>query len=171
MGRFFGLVGVFLVVITWSVGFGSTSRSPAAPFLMTGATDIEVVALGRYDWQISYQAPGSPTTWYADVVQQLEQDQWHSSDNPAYGPLNRTYMRRSSFGLGEVRQWVFVGLDPFHPQLAQLRLRRMVVFPWWQRLSRRAEQWRKVAEGWVQRGALLPAGMGALDEKDLLLDG
>ncbi len=61
MGRFFGLVAVFLVVVTWSVAFGGTPRSPAAPFLMTGATDIEVVALGTYDWQISYQAPRSPT--------------------------------------------------------------------------------------------------------------
>ena len=71
-------------------------------------------------------------------------------------------------------------VGPYRPSLdpgcvkrliAQLRFRRMVVFPWWQRLSRRAEQWRRVAEGWLQRGALLPVGMGALDEKDFSLDG
>ncbi len=162
MGRILATLGVILVMLAGSAGIWSVSHRPTVPFLVRGATDVEVVTLRSHERQISYRAPGLPSTWYADLGRQLEQDDWRSPDRQEYGPLTRTYMRASSIGIVEVREWVFMHLDPFHPQAAHIRLRRVVVFPWWPRLLRTTERWFDVAEGWVQagpqpeRGSLLP---------------
>ena len=136
MSRTLALLGVLLALQGCRSDAWGAPRSLAAPFLVPGATEIRVASLGSHTWQISYRAPGVPSTWYAAVVQQLEQDQWRSPDRAEYGPLNRTYMRASSVGIGDVWEWVFVRLDPMKPEVAQITLRRVVVFPWWRRLSR-----------------------------------
>lgn len=138
MGRMLALLGLIVAVLVGSAGLWAALRPPRVPFLVTGATEIQVAPLGSNTWQISYRAPGAPGTWYAEVQQQLEREQWHSPDRKEYAPLNRTYMRASSFGVGDMWAWVFVHLDPFQPEVAQIRVRRVVVFPWWERLARHA---------------------------------
>lgn len=131
---------VALIVVTAALyGLWTTTRRPGAPFVRPGATDIEITTLRAREWQISYQAQGAPGAWYADVARHLEHDGWQSSGRPEYAPLSRSYTRATSFGIVEAREWVFVYLDLSQPQSAQIRLRRVVVFPWWQRLSPTAE--------------------------------
>ena len=151
--RILATLGVILVVLVASAGARGLAHQTTVPFLVQGATDVEVVALRASERQISYQAPGVPSTWYADLVRHLEQDHWHSSERSEYGPLTRTYMRTLSFGIVEVREWVFLRLDSFQPQTAHIKLRRVVVFPWWPRLLRTAERWLDAAEEWVQAAA------------------
>jgi hypothetical protein len=135
MGRYFVLLGVLLVLLVESPAVWAAQRSPADPFLVSGATAVQVTGLGAHAWQIRYRAPGEPGTWYTELVQQLERDHWSSPDPVGYASGNRSYMRASSLGIGEVWDWVMVWVDPFHPEVAQIRWRREVVFPWWQHLS------------------------------------
>ena len=135
MGRYFALLGVLLVLLAESTAAWAAQRSPAAPFLVPGATAVQVTGMGIHEWQIRYRAPGEPGTWFTALVQQLEHDHWSSPDPVGYASGNRTYMRASSLGIGEVWDWAMVWIDPFHPEVAQIRWRREVVFPWWQHLS------------------------------------
>ena len=150
MSRILTTLGLILMVLAGSAGIWGVSHRPTVPFLVRGATDIEVVTLRSNERQISYHAPGLPSTWYADLGRQLEQAHWQSPDRPQYGPLNRTFMRASSIGIVEVQEWVFMHLDLLQPQAAHITQHREVVFPWWPRVLRTAERWLDVAEGWVQ---------------------
>jgi hypothetical protein len=89
----------------------------------------------------------------------LERDHWSSPDPVGYASGNRSYMRASSLGIGEVWDWVMVQVDPFHPEVAQIRLRREVVFPWWPRVSQFVRTALEALNTALQsRGFLLRAG-------------
>ncbi len=133
MSRLFAIVGIILVLTVGGVGVRATSQTPDVAFTVRGATKVEVTALGAGERQISYHAPSS---WFADVVGQLERDGWESANPTAYAPLSRTYLRARNLRVCEVLEWVFVSFDAGNPQNAQIRVRRAVVFPWWRRLSR-----------------------------------
>ena len=135
MGRSFALLGVLLLLLAGSGAVWAGQGSLAAPFLVPGATAGQVTGLGAHAWQIRFRVPGEPGTWYTALVQQLERDHWSSPDPVGYASGNRSYLRTSSLGIGEVWDWVMVWVDPFHPDVAQIRLRREVAFPWWQRVS------------------------------------
>ena len=102
MGRIFALLSLLLALVACSVGGWSIAHPPLALFVVPDATDIQVAALGWNEWQIKYQAPSSPTTWYTDVAHQLEAQHWSSMDRVEYGSLTRTYSRAVSFEFGEL---------------------------------------------------------------------
>ena len=133
MSRLFAIVGIILVLMVGGVGVRATSQTPDVSFTVRGATEVEVTTLGTGERQISYHAPSS---WFADVVGQLERDGWESANPTAYAPLSRTYLRARNLRVCEVLESVFVSFDPGNPQNAQIRVRRVVVFQWWRRLSR-----------------------------------
>jgi hypothetical protein len=66
----------------------------------------------------------------ADASEQLETHGWSNVDDRQYGPLSCIYTRTSPFGVAEVEEWAFVWRDPIEPQIAQLRVRRWIEFPW-----------------------------------------
>ncbi len=133
MSRLYAFVGIILVLTVGSVGVRAAAQTPDVSLIVPGATEVEVATLGGGERQISYHAPSS---WFADVVGQLERDGWESGHPAAYAPLSRTYLRARKLGVCDVLEWVFVSFDPGNPRNAQIRVRRVVVFPWWRRLSR-----------------------------------
>jgi hypothetical protein len=135
MGRLIAVFGVFLAVTGAAVGGWVVARPRLALFLSTGAREVEMTALSWNHWQISYQAPGSPTTWYTDVAHQLEANDWSSLDRVEYGSLSRTYSRAVSFGVFELWEWAHLTFDPLQPRVAQITVRRWVAVPWWRRLT------------------------------------
>lgn len=121
-------------------GVADTAGRLPAPFVAPGATAITVTTLDSNDWKISYQAPGSPSAWYEHTARLLKADGWTSPDQPAYAPLNRTFVRSTPVAVGEVHEWAFVYLDPFEPRSANIRVRRRLDVPWWRRVKRLASQ-------------------------------
>src|SRR4051812_37637083 len=91
-------------------GIWSASHSLAAPFMVVGVRALEVTALGPNEWQMSDQAPGTPSISYAELVKQLEQGRWRISDRREHHPLICTYRRTSWFGVGDVQEGVVVRL-------------------------------------------------------------
>jgi hypothetical protein len=94
-----------------------------------------MTAHGWNTWQISYQAPGSLTTWSTDVANQLEAQHWNSLDHVEYGSLSPTYSRAVTLGFGEVWEWAYLTFDPLRPHVAQIKVRRWIVIPLWRRLA------------------------------------
>ncbi len=133
MRRIIAVLSLILALTAGSAGVRAASRMPVVPFAVPGATEVKVAKFGAHEWRISYHAPG---TWYAAVLAQLEREGWHSAYPAAYAPLSRTYLRSRPFGVCDMLEWVFVYFDPGAPEDAHIRVRRVVVFPWWRRLSR-----------------------------------
>jgi hypothetical protein len=133
MSRSFAIVALLLALTAGSAGVRAAAQTPDVVFTVHGATEVEVTTLGGGERQISYHAPSS---WFVDVVSQLERDGWESAHPAAYAPLSRSYLRARKLGVCDMLEWVFVSFDPGNPRNAQIRVRRAVVFPWWRRLSR-----------------------------------
>jgi hypothetical protein len=107
-------------------------RPPIEPFLVPQAADVEIGRVGWNEWQISYYAPGSPTTWHTDVAHQLEAQHWSSPDRVAYGSLSRTYSRASSLGFVELWEWAYFTFTPARPHDARILVRRWIAISRWQ---------------------------------------
>ncbi len=123
MGYRVAIVGVMLALAAGSAGVWGAARALTAPLPLSGATDTTIIRLQWNEWQISYS-----TT--ADAGAQLEAHGWSSPNNEQYGPLSRSYMRISSWGVGELSEWAFVWRDPSNPQIAHIRIQRRIMFPW-----------------------------------------
>src|SRR5689334_6028499 len=108
MGHRVTIFGLLLMLAACCGGGWMASRSSLAPFLVPGATDIRVVALGWNEWQISYHAPNSPAPWSTMVARKLETDHWGSPDSVGYGALTRSYTRASSLAFCELWEWAYV---------------------------------------------------------------
>jgi hypothetical protein len=117
------VVGVLVTLAVCSAGLLGAMHPPTGLLPVSGATDITIIMLGWNAWQMSYYTG-------ADANQQLEYQGWHNADDRQYGPLSRAYVRSSSFGVGELREWAFVWCDPLEPQIAHIRVRRWIEFRW-----------------------------------------
>jgi hypothetical protein len=135
MGRIAAVFCVLIMLLVSGAGW-ITARPSLAPFLVPGATNVQVVPLGWGTWQFSYDVAGSPTTWYTDIPRQLEAQRWSSMDRVEYGAMTRTYNRTVSFGVCELWEWAFLTFDPLQPNVAHIIVRRWVAIPWWRHLAK-----------------------------------
>jgi len=126
MHRTLALFGVLLAVTLCSIGGWGGPHRPPAVFIAPGATDVQLRRLRWNEWQISYQASGSPALWYTEVPHQLEMQHWGSPDRVEYGSLSRTYSRRVPFACGELWEWAFLSFDPLRPHDVHIYLRRWI---------------------------------------------
>jgi hypothetical protein len=58
------------------VGSGMLFHPSVTPYLVPGATNIQVVSTGVWEWQIAYDAPGPPYAWYFTLSRAIEAQQW-----------------------------------------------------------------------------------------------
>jgi hypothetical protein len=135
MGRSLAIVGVLMLVMACSGAGWITTHPPVGHFLVPGATDIQVSALGWNEWQLSYHVPELPTTWSTAVGRNLEANRWTSPDAVGYGALVRSYSRATSLGICALWEWAFLSFDPRRPQVARIRIRRWIAAPGWWRVS------------------------------------
>ncbi len=135
MGRTIAVLSLFITLTAAGAGGWALAQPRLAPFLSTDARAVEIRTLSWNHWQISYRAPGSPTTWYTDVAHQLEANGWSSQDRAEYGSLSRVYIRAVSFSVFEVWEWTYLTFDPLQPTMARIRVRQWITIPWWRRLA------------------------------------
>jgi hypothetical protein len=131
MGRRVAVVGLLMMLVACGIGGWVAARPSLMLYVVPGARNVEMTAQGLATWQISYHAPGSPTTWYTDVAHHLESQHWSSPDRVEYGSLSRTYSHAVSLGICELWEWAFLTLDPLAPHIAQIKVRRWIAIPWW----------------------------------------
>ena len=130
MSRILALFGILIIIMAYTAA-GWVALYPPQAMFAPGATDIKVSRLGWNEWQISYRAPGKPTTWYSDVSHQLEAQGWGSLDRAEYGALSRTYSRASPLGPCALWEWSFLTFAPLRPRNARITVRRWFAVPWW----------------------------------------
>jgi hypothetical protein len=135
MGRRVAVVGLLMMLVACGGAGWMATRPPVGQFLVPGATDIQVTALGWNEWQINYRAPDVPTSWFTAIGRHLEAQRWSSPDSVGYGALSRSYSRASSLGCCALWEWAFLSFDPARPDVAQIRMRRWIAIPWWWRVS------------------------------------
>jgi hypothetical protein len=135
MIRSIAVVGLLFLLLECGGGGWVAASSSLALFVVPDATKVQVARLGWDEWQISYHAPGSPTTWYTDIADQLEAQQWRSLDRMEYGALTRTYSHALSFEFCELWEWSHLHVDPLRPHVAQITVRRWIAVPWWRSLA------------------------------------
>ena len=81
MGRSVAVVGLLMMFVACGGAGWRATRPPVGQFLVPGATEIQVTALGWNEWQLSYRAPDAPTPWSTTVGRHLEADNWSSPDS------------------------------------------------------------------------------------------
>ena len=131
------LIGALLVVSATVFGIRHAMEPPVAPFLVPGATGIQVVALDASTRLITYQAPGRRCDWYATVTRNLATQHWKvwstegqstsdpESAAPRPAPARRSHMHLAAFPLGDLWDvavplaylWDVAVLDP-NPNVA-----------------------------------------------------
>lgn len=134
MHKIAALTSLPFLLMACGWGIWVVARPSPALFVVSAATQLHITGPGWGTWQITYHAPGSPTTWYTDVAHQLETNHWSSKDLASYGALSRSYTQVVSFGIGELWQRTTLTVDPLQPQIAHITVRRDIVMPWLQRL-------------------------------------
>jgi hypothetical protein len=132
MSRSVVVIGVLMMLVACGSAGWMTTRPSLEQFLVPGATDIQVTALGWNERQISYRAPDLPTPWVTAVGRNLEKARWSSPDSVGYGALTRSYTRASSLGFCTLWEWAYLTFDPIRPHIAQIRVRWWIAIPWWQ---------------------------------------
>jgi hypothetical protein len=128
------------------VGSGSWMlfHPSVTPFLVSGATNIQVVSTGVWEWRITYDAPGPPYVWYFTLSRTIEGQQWNDRSlwrpdgSTMFDPVVPLRFERGYAGV----LWDEVVLTPDHraPQRATITLRRRIRIPWWQEWSPAAYQ-------------------------------
>jgi hypothetical protein len=127
-----GLLGLALAC---GAGFWLAARPPVAQYVVPGAADVQVSEAGAGERVISYAAPGERYAWYFVVASGLEVSGWIPPDK--WGPADQinTYRRvRPLWGGYAGYVWEQVDLDG-GPNVARIRVRRWVTFPWRQYLD------------------------------------
>src|SRR5262245_7833224 len=76
MGRSLAVLTVFLSGTLVASGSWLLFHTSVTPFLVPGATDIQVVSTGMWEWRITYDAPGPPYAWYFALSGAIEAQQW-----------------------------------------------------------------------------------------------
>jgi hypothetical protein len=130
-----GVIGAVLALGAFVAGTWLAAGLPKAPFLVVGATDIQVVRLGLWEQQISYYVPGRPYGWYWSVARQLEAQQWKVNKGwhpelaaPDYNPLLPLTFERVT--LGFLTEEITLDPDTRHPNVAHIRITRRIAISW-----------------------------------------
>ena len=111
------------------------SHPSVTPFLVPGATDIQVVGTGVWEWQIAYDAPGPPYAWYFTLSRTLDAPQWNDrtlwrpDGSTMFDPVTPLRFEREYAAL--LRDEIVLAPDHRAPRRATITLRRRISIPWW----------------------------------------
>jgi hypothetical protein len=109
------------------------------PFIVPGATDIQVVTLGWGQRQINYRTPGPPYAWYVTLTRNLETggyrllNPWRPNESPTYEPIVILRFEREYATL--LREEVVLTPDRRDPQRATIIVRQHISIPWWETIT------------------------------------
>ena len=131
--RAVAIAALLLAIAGCAAGAWLASRPPLAPFLVPGATDVEVTELGFGRRVISYNAPGSHYEWYFTVTRNLETSRWLPPDRWGLARQLNTYTRVSPLWFGYL--WEQADLHG-EPSRARIIVGRWLDIPWRRYLNR-----------------------------------
>jgi hypothetical protein len=149
MGRIWRILAVLTLFLSGTLTGGTIwllCHPAITPFMVPGATDIQVVRTGGWEWQITYVAPGQPYAWYFTLWRTLDAHQW--SDRTLIDPARFPQVTPRWFewdGAGVLGDEVMLRPDDRNPHRATITLRRHFRLPWWPNWSPAAYQGAAIA--------------------------
>lgn len=129
MQRRLVVLGLVLVIGMCSTGLWISTRPLVQPFLIPGATEIDVSMQGWGTQRIRYRVPPSSDAWYFTVGRTLTAQGWRSPTRYTGGPPADPdmYIRVTSFW--RVALWERVRLGG-RAETAQLTVQRWINITW-----------------------------------------
>src|SRR5262245_1840086 len=73
------ILAALTLLLTGALGGGGIwmlFHPSITPFLIPGATNIQVVSIGIWEWQITYDTSGPPYAWSYTLMHALTEGQW-----------------------------------------------------------------------------------------------
>jgi hypothetical protein len=113
-------------------GLGLLCCPEATPFIVAGATDVQVISVGWGRRQIKYRAPGPPDQWYFTLTRTLEaqgwtpDNRWRPDASSIYDPVVALSFKRKYPGL--VVDEVVLLPDRRDPQRVTITMHRHITF-------------------------------------------
>ena len=131
MRRPLAIVGALLLLATCGGGAWLAAHPPMPRFVVADAQDLQITAVRRSEWLISYRVTTTQPTWYEALGRELEQQGWHAIDLGRYDNLKANYMRVTPLPVGKLREWAYMAITHSGDQhLARVRVRRWIELPW-----------------------------------------
>jgi hypothetical protein len=130
------VIGVALALLAVCVvacagGVWATQNSMVTPFVLPGATELDVSGRTLAGLRIVYEAPGQPYAWREAIFQRLVRRGWVSRDY-TFGSTRQftvTWYRRSlDFGPITILESAVVGGDPHNSTLVIIEVHRELHF-------------------------------------------
>ncbi len=112
MRRAVAIAGLLFLLAMCGAGTWLAARPTMVRFLAAGAQDLDVKALRRGEWQISYRVAATQPAWYDALGRELEQQGWQAIDLGRYDNLKANYMRVTPLPVGLLREWVYMTIHP-----------------------------------------------------------
>jgi hypothetical protein len=129
MKRLLAVLGLLILIGMCGAGLWISARSAVQPFLVPGATDVQVHVRGLGTQEIRYRVPAAPDVWYFAVGRTLKAQGWRSPTRYTGGPpadpdvyIRVTYLWRAAL-------WERASLDG-SVQAAQITVQRWIVVAW-----------------------------------------
>jgi hypothetical protein len=130
MRRTLAIVGVLLLAAC-SAGAWLAMHPPMARFVVADAQDLQITAVRRGEWLISYRVTTTQPAWYEALGRALEQQGWQAINLGRYDNLKANYMRVTPLSVGKLREWAYMAISHSGDQyLARVRVRRWIELPW-----------------------------------------
>jgi type IV secretory pathway TrbF-like protein len=70
--RALAIVGLLLLLAACGAGAWLAARPQVAPFVVAGAQDLQIQALRRGEWKISYRVAETQPAWHEALGRELE---------------------------------------------------------------------------------------------------
>jgi hypothetical protein len=129
--RAFAIAGILLLLAVCGAGAWLAAYPPMAKFAIADAQDLQITAVHRGEWLISYRVSTTQPTWYEALGRELEQQGWQEIDLGRYDNLKANYMRVTPLPVGKLREWAYMAITHSGDQhLARVRVRRWIELPW-----------------------------------------
>ncbi len=129
MKRTLAVLGALALIGMCSAGLWITARPPIQPFLVPGATDVQVDMRGLGTQEIRYRVPGSSGVWYFAVGHTLSAQGWRSPTRYTGGPQSDPDVYVRVTPLWRAALWERANLGG-NVQAAQITVQRWIEIAW-----------------------------------------
>jgi hypothetical protein len=122
-------ITLLLVALIAACGAGAwfAARPPVTPYLVPGATSVQVREVGVGERLLTFHAPGERYAWYYTIARRLAAAGWVPPDR--WGPVSQrnTFTHVSSLSIGYLWEQVELHGEPNQPRII---VRRWMTIPW-----------------------------------------
>ena len=134
----FRMIAILATLLALCAAGGATwtaLQPPLEQLIVPGATDVQVVATGWSEWQITYRAPGPSYAWYYAAAHRLDAQGWTTPDPWRPAGTGSIYTQIVPLRFQQlyvlIQDQVVLVPDAWSPNFARIQVRRSIALRWW----------------------------------------